>query len=193
VTPREAEQLAYYSTGELGVLAPRGWHCFGLYGSSGSGLHVGPTPFGGRQLFADDWTGFHGPAVEVQWRCGGTSGRMTVAEFIAMVFPTKLDFTLEIMRGFDMKPSDFHFGRYPDDQLIYRTPTALRYTTPAWKEGLGTKSWLKANDRPIQGAALLTGEFPDLLHLAARLPDHQSALAAAILRRFENDAAQRRQ
>jgi hypothetical protein len=103
-----------------------------------------------------------------------------VAEFIAMVFPTKLDFALEIMRGFEMKPSDFHFGRYPDDQLIYRTPTALRYTTPAWKEGLGTKSWLKANDRPIQGAALLTGEFPDLLHLAVRLPDHQAALAAAI-------------
>lgn len=57
LTQREAERLAYYSTGDMGVLAPRGWHCFGLYGSSGSGLHVGPTPFRGRQLFSDEWAG----------------------------------------------------------------------------------------------------------------------------------------
>jgi hypothetical protein len=189
-TPREAEQLAYYSTGEQGVLAPRGWRCFGLYGSSGSGLHVAPPPFGGRQLMDDARSGLRGPAVEVQWRCGGTSGRFTVANFIAMVFPTRLSFALELIESFGVKPSDLHFGAYPDDHLRYRTPTALRYTTPAGQEGLGTHSWLKADDHPIQGVAMLTGEFPDLLHLAARLPDHQIFLAPAIMTQFERDAAE---
>jgi len=37
ITPKETQQLAYYSleTG-LGVLAPRGWYCFGTYGSGAS-------------------------------------------------------------------------------------------------------------------------------------------------------------
>lgn len=189
-TPWEAAQLAYYRAGDLAVLAPRGWHCFELYDSSGSGLHVAPAPFEGGRFLDDARAGLRGPAVETQWRCGGTSGRFTVAEFIAMVFPSRLGFTLEVMQAFEMVPSRFRFGPYPEDRLVYRTPDSLRYTTPAWKQGLGTRSWLKPGARPIEEAALLTGEFPDLLHLAIRLPDNLASLSPAIIRQFEADAAQ---
>ncbi len=38
-----AQQLAYYkSEYGIGVVAPRGWHCFGTYGSNGSTLYVTP-------------------------------------------------------------------------------------------------------------------------------------------------------
>ena len=40
-----AQKLAYYQAGNPpGVLAPRGWYCFGLYGSGGSTLLVSPEP-----------------------------------------------------------------------------------------------------------------------------------------------------
>ena len=34
--PAAAAQLAYHAPSDLGVLAPRGWQCLGLYGSNGS-------------------------------------------------------------------------------------------------------------------------------------------------------------
>ncbi len=45
VSGKEARELAFYTAGlDLGVLAPRGWHCFGVYGSSGEALYVTPDP-----------------------------------------------------------------------------------------------------------------------------------------------------
>jgi hypothetical protein len=44
-TPAEAGKLAYYKAAKgIGVLAPRGWHCFGTYGSGGDTLFVAPDP-----------------------------------------------------------------------------------------------------------------------------------------------------
>lgn len=48
-----ATSLALYSAYEgvaAGVLAPRGWDCFGTYGSSGTTLYVVPHPVGGPIL-----------------------------------------------------------------------------------------------------------------------------------------------
>jgi hypothetical protein len=43
--PSVARRLAYYESGvSRGVLAPRGWFCFGVYGSSGSAFLVTPEP-----------------------------------------------------------------------------------------------------------------------------------------------------
>src|SRR5271154_1292847 len=40
---KAAQQLAYYaSQKEFGVLAPRGWYCFGTYGANGNTLYVSP-------------------------------------------------------------------------------------------------------------------------------------------------------
>ena len=139
-------------------------------------------------MFSSDWEGFSWPAIEAQWRCGGTSGRDAVAEVIALVFPSRHSFVREVMSLFEMPESSFRFGPYPTDKLTYLSETVVEYVTPAGREGLGTKSWLKINDRPIHGAAILT-DGPDLLHLAVRLPDDLAGLVPAIVRQFESDAA----
>ena len=47
-----APQLAYYVTANgPGVLAPRGWHCAGIYGSDGASLVVTPEPEFSLQIF----------------------------------------------------------------------------------------------------------------------------------------------
>src|SRR5262245_60398919 len=44
LAPETARRLAYYkSEYSFGVLAPRGWHCLDLYGSSGDTLYVSPN------------------------------------------------------------------------------------------------------------------------------------------------------
>ena len=47
---------------DLSVLAPRGWHCVGLYGSSGSFLIVTPEPHDAKD-FSDRETRVSGPVV----------------------------------------------------------------------------------------------------------------------------------
>jgi hypothetical protein len=38
ISPDAAQALAYYQCAlDIGVLAPRGWHCLGIYGSGDSG------------------------------------------------------------------------------------------------------------------------------------------------------------
>lgn len=78
-----AKGLAYYESGVgRGVLAPRGWFCFGVYGSSGSALLVRPEPI-------DSFSGYRipltGPVVEVNNISGATSGRFEVARVVARV------------------------------------------------------------------------------------------------------------
>ncbi|MGO8792131.1 MAG: hypothetical protein ACLQVL_32745, partial [Terriglobia bacterium] len=58
ISPQLAQRVAYYkaSDGE-GVLGPRGWYCFGTYGSSGSNLYVTPMPLKSADLFSNSWKG----------------------------------------------------------------------------------------------------------------------------------------
>src|SRR5581483_10908295 len=45
VSKDAAQRVAYYKAEEgVGVVAPAGWHCFGVYGSSGSSLYVSADP-----------------------------------------------------------------------------------------------------------------------------------------------------
>lgn len=70
ISLRAAQNLAYYSAfGEgVGVLAPRGWYCFGAYGSSGSALLVSPRPIDTASMFST-WDGLAGYS-----RDGGRTG-----------------------------------------------------------------------------------------------------------------------
>jgi len=62
IATQATQQLAYYKAEQgFGVLAPRGWHCFGTYGSSGSSLYVSPQPLNATIVFSDNWEGFHRP------------------------------------------------------------------------------------------------------------------------------------
>ena len=182
-----AGQLAYYGAAQgPGVLGPRGWYCFGTYGSAGDTLYVSPQPIDTSHLFTK-WAGFDGPAIEVDYRYGGTSGRFEVAEIIARVFPAFKEFVTNLKK-FEPQRS-FQFGPYPADALTYKSKTEVEYITPARADGLGTYGSLKKNGNEIRGVAVLLGTYPDLLHVAVRLPADLSALAPAIVTQVERDAA----
>ena len=92
----EARKLAYYSSRYLGVLAPRGWYCFGTYGSNGETLYVSPQPVDTR-LIAANGSGFTGSAVQISVEIGDTSGRFGVARAVARVFPAHVAFARRVI------------------------------------------------------------------------------------------------
>lgn len=183
-----AERIAYYKAEQgIGVLAPRGWHCFAGYGSNGYSLYISPDPFDGTTLFSDSWRGFSGPAIQVAGSTGDTSGRFEVAQAIARVFPNKRAFVENIIQQGE-PASSFPFGPYPKDKLIYRNDDTVEYETPANREGLGTQSRLMENPHPIRGVIILFGDTPDLLHLSLRLPSELADLDSVIIQQVERDA-----
>ena len=152
-----AQQLAYYrSVSENGVLAPRGWYCFGMYGSGGTTLYVSPQPINIVNLSSTAWSGFAGPVIQLSWEDAGASGRFGVAETIARVFPAHWAFVREIIEEGIEPAGSFPLGPYPDDKLIYKSNEIVEYQTPAHAEGLGTNSSLQSDATPISGVAILT-------------------------------------
>lgn len=188
IAQEAAQRLAFYSSeGVHGVLAPRGWHCFGTYGSGGSHLYVSPQPIDEKHIFESN--DFTGPAVQLSVRFGGTSGRFAVADIVARVFPAYRVFATSVRKEFEDPANPYTFAPYPKDILNYRSKSAVEYRTPAQTEGLGTHSSLTKNDRPIEGVAILVGQPPDLILVSVRLPPDQAGLAEAIIRQVERDAA----
>ncbi len=120
-----AERLSYYkSAASPGVLAPRGWKCYGSFGSSGSGLAVTPQA---QKPFEAPTTG---PMIVVSSISGGTSGRFTVAQVVARVFPAHEAFARKVIKEGLMPASQFPFGPYPTDKLTVRTEDMVEYETP---------------------------------------------------------------
>ncbi len=182
VTAKAAVKLAWYqaSYGQ-GVLAPRGWLCFGTYGSSGSNLYVSPQRLTSEMLFSDKWKGITGSAVQLSDMSGGTSGRFAVSDAISRVFPAYRAYVAKQDLGNDKLPN----GPYQTDTLRYQNEHTVEYTTPARKMGLGTDSRLLADDLPISGVNLLTGVDTDLVSLSVRLPADSDMLVQAITRQVE--------
>jgi hypothetical protein len=151
-------------------------------------LLVVPELISPRDVVSSRQAKIAGPAIQV-WRWyGDTSGRNSVAEIIARVFPTHKQFVTEVAETFELPSDAFAYGPYPNDVLRYKGPTAVEYRTPPGKEGLGTYRWQGGSDKPISGAAMLVGSSPDVVLLAVQLPDGMDALTAAIVARFEQDA-----
>ena len=182
-----AARLAYYKGADShGVLAPRGWQCFSTYGSSGSSLFVAPQLPPHKSFFSDSWKGLSGSAIQISNEDGDTSGRFSVAEIIARVFPTHRAFAQQVLDehlGLDKLPS----GPYPTDILLYRSPEVVEYTTPPNTDGLGTKSWLLKNGTPITGVEILQTEEPNAISLAVRLSADSSDLVPFIIRYVEQE------
>ena len=177
---------------DLVVLAPRGWYCFGTYGSGGVHVYVSPEPIDSKMLFSDKWDGFLGPAVQLDHLYGETSGRFAVAEIIARVFPAYKAFAFGVMK--ELTPPDtFSFGPYPNDALTYKGKTIVEYRTPAQTEGLGTFSSLKKNDSPIEGVVMLVERAPDVMQVAVRLPPDLAGLSSVVIRQVEREAERRPQ
>jgi hypothetical protein len=137
----------------------------------------------------EHWSGFPGPAIEIATTYGDTSGRFGVARTIARVFPAHKAYVESVIRGGEEPASEFPFGPYPTDKLIYRSNSMIEYQTPANTDGLGTESsLLKKNGDPISGVAILVGREPNLVVPSIRLPSELAVLLPAIIHRAERDA-----
>lgn len=176
-----APGLAFYASYDLGVLAPRGWHCQGLSGTNGSVLLVSPTP-----LTADSFN-LAGAVVQVTRSLGSTSGRFQVAKVAARLFPLADAFVQDVIaEGIEPKEA-FPKGPFPKDKTTRRSETLVEFSTPAGEDGMGTLSRLAKSGDPIQGVAiLLPDEDMDLVTLQVRLPTNQRGFAAAIIAGIEN-------
>jgi len=178
-------QLAYYASTHLGVLAPRGWHCFGLYGSSGSILIVTPEPHDATDLLRPE-TKLTGPVIQLSRTLGGTSGRFEVAKIGARVFPVAKSFVQQVTDEGLVPKGEFPSGPYPNDTLNRRSDTEVEFITPANSEGLGTNSRISKSSQAISGVAiLLPEEDMDLVILNARLPSKMENLASTIVKAVE--------
>ena len=190
ISPQLAQTIAYYKASNgLGVLAPRGWYCFGTYGSDGSNLYVTPMPLSPAHLFSESWKGISGYGIQLSESSGDTSGRFEVAHIIARVFPAHLAFVRRVIAEGVEPATSFTYGPYPADKLTYKSKETVEYVTQPNTEGLGTKSFLIKDADPIDGVALLTGEELSLTNLSARLPPEMSDLLPPIIRQVEQDSS----
>jgi hypothetical protein len=186
-----AARLAYYSAAPPnGVLAPRGWSCFGEYGSNGATLYLSPSPIQASDVEASPWAAGAGPAIQVSWLSGDTSGRFQVAQVIARVFPAHQSFVQGVI-GEGIEPAtSFPQGPVATDKVTTKSGVAVEYETPGGAQGLGTSiTALAPSPDPIDGAAVLTGATPDLAFLAARLTADTRDLTPLIVQQFEVDGA----
>ena len=187
IDPRVAEKLAYYESAVgPGLLAPRGWFCFGVLGSSGSTFFVEPDPIDENSpLPLPEITG---GIIKIDSTWGQGSGRIEVAQVIARVFPKHISFVKGVVDLFDFVTSEITYGPYPADKLTYRSDEVVEYVTPANSTGLGIRNRIKPNNDPIEGVAILQGPDPDLLFLTVRLPPDIQALKSQIIQQVEAEA-----
>jgi hypothetical protein len=184
-----AQRLAYYAAEDgQGVLAPRGWHCFGLYGSNGQALIVTPRVIDSRQFFRSNGYATKEDAVELSYSYGGTSGRWAVAHAIARYFPTYRKFIQTNFEGLDVGP--LPKGPYSHDILAQRSANAVRYVTPPLTAGAGAAGMLSPSSRPIYGLATLVGDAkePNLSQVNVRLPEAYEGLTKVIIDNVKQEA-----
>jgi hypothetical protein len=186
-----AQKLAYYQAQYgFGVLAPRGWHCFSIYGSSGSSLFVSRNPIKNSDLFSTDGKGFTGDVIQVSVSYGDTSGRFEVARIVARIFPAYMPWVQSVVAEEPDPEVPYVFAPYPSDKLYTLSTNFVAFETPANTQGLGTESRLVASAQPIRGVAALFGAGPNLLQVSARLSEKQSELLAPILLQVQMETAQ---
>ncbi len=190
ISAQDAQKLAFYQAEEgFGILAPRGWYCFGTYGSNGSSLYISPEPIKSADVFSTEWQGFAGPVIQLSNSDGDTSGRFEVASIIAKIFPAHMDFVRDVIAEGIEPASSFPTLSYPKDKLTYLSKEIVEYQTPGGTEGLGTESKLKVNSKPINGVAILFGEEHSLLQLSMRLPPESDNLTRFIIQQVEREIA----
>ncbi|MBZ0149676.1 MAG: hypothetical protein K8F62_19335 [Pseudorhodoplanes sp.] len=180
--------LAFYSADEsidAGVLAPRNWHCFGIYGSSGSGLYVIPRGLRGPILNRPEKVK-NGPAVIKRFFNGEASGRFGVARISARIFPQAHRYVESVRALGIVDPKDYVFVPWPADRLDRLSDSVVSYATPLGAQGLGTELGLAPGREPILGLVFLTGDLegkgdgPYLEGLAVRLDRATQHLYPAI-------------
>lgn len=177
VPPQFAAHLAWYASNNTGgVLAPKGWHCFELYGSNGSVLMISPNGFG-KDPFAAKLSG---PAIQLSISLGDTSGRFEAARIAARLFPARKSFVDSVI-GEGIEPrGNFVFGAFPHDHIQRLNRDYVEFETPAGMDGMGTMTRLRKSGDPIRGLVWMDGNDNATL-LAVRLAHGQTALADYII------------
>jgi hypothetical protein len=173
-----SDRLVYYSAGNEGVLAPRGWHCIELSGSNGSMLIVTPERLNARRLLHRS-APLEGPAVVLVIRYGDTSGRREVAALVLRMFPQHQALLRRLEEG-GVDLSELPSGPYADDIIGGTTDTWVEFTTPAGRRGLGTDGMLGVSAAPVEGLVMLLPEDA-MLELNVRLPSDHANLAPWII------------
>ncbi|MGC3971894.1 MAG: hypothetical protein QM775_32485 [Pirellulales bacterium] len=185
-----AGKLSYYASGQgIGVLAPKGWHCFGTYGSAGESIIVSPDPLDSKEVFSSNWHGLPGEGIVLSHHYGGTSGRFFVAGIIARLFPERIEFTQSVRKAYPAPGNPYPAGPHPGDTLRYKSKTTVEFRTPAHMQGIGTSGQLLEGDGPIDGVVMLVCQTPDVLLLAMRLPRGFQAMQPDVSRQMEDAAA----
>lgn len=178
---RVAERVALYKAmNGSAVLGPRGWSCFGIYGSSASRLYIMPQAINFDDVSRS--SGVTGFGIEGSLIDGETSGRFTIAQIAARIFPTQKALVQSVL-----DPAvALTLGPFPGDSLRYLNERVVEYETPAGSTGLGTFFQLRPNHDSVRGAVILI-DAPHLSlgHLALRLPQGLDDLLPAITRQFE--------
>lgn len=180
-----AQRLGMYEA-EVGpsVVGPSGWSCLALYGSGGATLYVTPEPL--DDVFTTKWAGILGPGIAASSIEGGTSGRFTVAQVVARVFPNEKSFALGVIKGYDLPAKDYPFGPFPSDRLKYLNDHTVEYETSPRSEGLGTLvGRFLPNENVIRGVTILEKPGFDLRHLTVRLPQSLNDLTTIVIQQFE--------
>lgn len=182
-------QLAYYTVGGLGVLAPRGWHCFGIYGSSGDKLFVYPDKIEESSFFGPSERKFSGPVLSLAITDADGSGSHQVAEVVDAVLPAfRANFSHVLQ---EMKESREPAQRLSvrEDTLVRKSERSVEFVTPPHSAGLGTWGrWLAASALPTNGLVFLGDASMRLVHLSVRLPKGQQWLIPTILAEAEKVA-----
>ena len=151
---------------------------------------ISPESIRGKELFDLDWKGFVGPAIQLSFSFGDTSGRFAVAEMIARVFPERMEFVRDVVAEGIEPASSFPTGPYATDSLQRRGKDVVEFETPANTTGLGRKSRVAKNSIPIRGVVILLGEEPNLVQLSMRLPNRNQGLERAIIQRLEDEVTE---
>ena len=123
---------------------------------------------------------------------------------IARVFPSYQKMARRFAEAEQLGPDLMPFGRYPNDELTYKSPQTVEYKTPPHRDGLGSALGIQGDTQPIGGVAMLMQRgdppgpaggtsLPDLILLAVRLPRDLAHLAPMIVRQTELDAKKRPQ
>lgn len=181
-----ASRLVYYRALQghpnVHVLGPRGWRCLGLYGSNGDTALIVPPNANPAQKER-----LHGPAIEVRFRHGGTSGRTAVADTAGPIFPVAGRFIDEVEANF--RPTEkYRRTPWPTEQITRISERLLTFLDPPSVSGTGSQGRLAASTSPIQGVAAFTEES-NLWALAIRLDEVDAALGPTILADFQTLAA----
>ena len=193
---RDAARLAYFVVEPgLATLAPRGWHCVNIYGSSGADVLITPqlmdvnTAVETIQNKHSD-----GPAVALTYSSGFTSGREEVASVVSRVFPAHRSLIRNAAANNETKP--VFPGPFATDRLKYISQESLEFVTPAGKMGIGTLlAPLHPASQPISGVQILVrnrGDCCDLISLSIRLPSADSDLVPLLIRQEQRESKKHR-